>query len=154
MPETVYARISMAYALASAVLPENCRKDARSRVLVRGVQVRDFAMKLLRPIQAPTKVATNRCRVSVRSCAVTSGSRWDVAGWGFQVPQPRLTCGTWGAGTPPPRPRRRGAPRGGPVPRAPQCVRTVRERLMEKSVSGRGPSEYESAGLQLQKPKL
>ena len=96
MPEAVYARISMAYALASAVLPENCRKDARSRVLVRGVQVRDSAMKWLRPVQTPTKVVMNRCRVSVRSCAVTSGSRWDVAGWG--IPSTPTTSHVWNVG--------------------------------------------------------
>ena len=75
MPEAVYAKISMACALASAVLPEDCRKDAKSRGLVRGVQFRDFAVKLLRPFQAPAEVATNRCNVSVRFCAVTRGSR-------------------------------------------------------------------------------
>ena len=110
----------MAYALASAVLPEACRKDATSRVSAQ--------------LCAAGKDAVQDLRMHLM-----------MLGVGSQKTQPPLAGGAWGAGTPPPRPRRLGAPRGWRGPRTPQRARVAREKFMQKPVSGSGPSEYESA---------
>ena len=123
MPGAVYARIAMAYDLASAVLPENCGTYAESRVSMQ--------------LSAAGENAVQDLRVHLMMLSV-----------GSQTTQPPLTGGAWGAGTPPPRPRRLGAPRGWRGPRTPQRARVAREKFMQKPVSGSGPSEYESAGPQ------